>query len=229
MHLSTSLLFPSFASLLALQAVAVDQSVKFLAKRDSICPLDTPGFFCIFIPPGVSSFCSSTCGSSTLTSTDSCASNSCVCNSNVVSTYASCLQCVANNYKGNTPSIIQPFLDDLVDECRDAGVTVSTPPSITSGSHPTATQNFGTPNGTIPTGGPSAPHSGGGGPFNGGDDDDEINVGLAVGAAIGIGVGVPLGSLLIFGLIGWLCLNSARNRRKAMAAGYYNRVPHQAY
>jgi len=215
MHLLNSLVFPSFVAFFALQAVAVGtRNVKLLTKRDDTCP-DTPAFLCIFIPPGVSGSCSSTCGSSTLSNTATCTSNSCVCNSNVISTYAACLQCAANNYVGNDPDVIQPFLDDLVDNCQEAGISVSAS-TITAG-HPRQTA-------PLSGGGDSGPRSGGGdGPF---DDDDNLNTGLAIGAIIGIAVAIPLGSFLIFGLIGLLCANHAKNRRKQTAAGYYNLQHH---
>ena len=194
--------------------------------------------------------CSSTCDSSTLTSTSTCTTNSCVCNNSVVSTYASCLQCVANNYIGNDPDIIQPFLDgkqssfsafidrhtkifllpELVEDCQDAGINVSKPPSITAGSHPTATIDFGdTPSGPTSTNGlprSGGPDNGDDGPFNG---DDNIDTGLAIGAVVGIAIAIPLGSALIFGLVGLLCANHMKNRRKQMVSGYYNTIPQNGY
>jgi len=213
MHLSSSLVSLSFVAGFAVQVVVASTTdVKFLAKRDEICADNTPAFLCIFIPPGIGAACSSSCQSNTLTSTASCSSNSCVCNSAVVSTYASCLQCAANNYAGNDPSFIQPFLDELVSDCSLAGITVSDP-TITAG-HPTQTESF--------------PSSGDGTPFHSGGDDEEINTGLAIGAVVGIAIAIPLGSFLIFGLIGLLCANHAKNRRKNMVASY-QQVPQLAY
>jgi len=218
MHLSSSLISLSFVAGFALQAVATRGVLKSLAKRDETCP-DTPAFLCIFIPPGIGASCSSSCDSTTLSSTESCTSNSCVCNSAVISTYASCLQCAANNYVGNDPTIIQPFLDELVDDCSDAGIALS---------HPTITA--GNPSQTESLPGDGSPSSGDGTPLHSGDDgdDEDINTGLAIGAIVGIAIAIPLGSLLIFGLIGLLCANHAKNRRRNMVASY-QQVPQLAY
>jgi len=192
------------AALTATTSATPDDTLDSLQKRDVACP-NVLGIICLIIPDDSTTTCDSTCR--TIRAVESCTTATCVCSAANVQAYASCLQCAAiNDVEYSSLTSLQSFSDSFVSNCRAKGFNLQSPRIGSSGTK-------------APT--PTATHF-----RSGGDDDDPfsdgIDTGLATGIIIAIVVGVPVGTLLVFGLIGWIFASHVLSRRRKMVQGYYN-------
>jgi len=160
----------------------------------------------------------------------------CICKNSVVSAYAACLQCLLNDHEATSVSALQGLITDtLQDNCAGHNQGLSTPHLTAAAPAPTPTFSDTFPTDTFTdtftdnpsfptfTNNPSFPT----GPFSGGDDNggDELESGLSTGAIIGIAVAIPLGTALIFGLVGLIFASHAKSRRRNMIGPYYTAIP----
>lgn len=158
----------------------------------------------------------------------------CICKNSVIFAYAACLQCLLNDHQSSSVSGLQELITDtLQDNCAGHNQGLSTPHLTSAPPIPTPTFSFTsdpfTFTNTFTDDEPSFPTITG--PFSGGDDDGGDNEefgsssGLSTGAIIGIAVAIPLGTALIFGLVGLIFASHAKSRRRNMIGPYYTAIP----
>lgn len=152
-----------------------------------------------------------------------CENTACACQNSTVQQFGKCLQCAADTYTDNTPSLNQNFIDgkryfaviypnrqsstpitysiDITLDCETNHITVSDFTLTTPAIKPTRTPTFHT--------------------STAGDSFDDGSSRLSPGAIIAIVICVPLGTALLLSLVGWIFAARSRNRRREMLKAYW--------